>query len=169
MTNWIYTDGAPFVCSTQTVRRQWKGIRGSSTGVAESDYERVCEAAGYLNVLACGTSQVLVLGDEPAQASFLQGSSGPFIARWIACDSLELADSVLAQIPDALTHLQPAIHFQIDEPELWMFDASSEGATSTGSELMLHIAPGRFEVTTESYRGGRTFDFWIHRFVRIPT
>lgn len=168
MTKWIYTDGAPFICATQTTKKLWRGVQGSSTGAAESDYERVCEEPGYLSALACGDSQVLVLGEEPAQATFLLTSSGPIIARWIACDSMELADSVLGKIPDALAHLQPAVQFQIDEPEFWMFDSSSDGATPTGPESVLSISPGKFEVSTESYREGRAFEFWIHRFVRIP-
>jgi len=168
MTKWIYTDGAPFVCATQATKKLWRGVQGSSTGAAESDYERVCEEPGYLSALACGDSQVLVLGEEPAQAAFLLTSGGPVIARWIACDSMELADSVLGRIPDALAHLQPVVQFQIDEPEFWMFDSSSDGATPTGPELVLSISPGKFEVSTESFREGRAFEFWIHRFVRIP-
>ena len=167
MKNWIYTDGAPFVCATQSIRTLWRGIKGSSIGAAESDYERVCEETDYLSAISCGTSQVLVLGDEPAQATFLATSSGPIIVRWIACDSVELADSVLAQIPDVLPHMQAVVQIQLDEPELWMFDASSDGARAAGPELMVGISSGKFEVTTESYREGKSFDFWLHRFVRI--
>ena len=166
MQNWIYTDGAPFICATGSIRKVWRGTSGSSISTSESDYERVCKESDYLSALSCGTSQVLALGDEPAQAAFFTTPSGPIIARWIACDSAELADSVLTQLPDVLIHLQPAVQFQIDEPELWMFDASSDAATSAGPASVLNISPGRFEVTTERYREGRAFDFWIHRFVR---
>jgi len=166
MQNWIFTDGAPFICATGSIRKMWKGTSGSSISSAESDYERACKEFDYLTALSCGTSRVLVLGDEPAQAAFFATSSGPIIARWIACDSVELADSVLTQVPDVLMHLQPAVQFQIDEPELWVFDASSDAAMPAGSASVLNISPGRFEVTTERYHEGKAFDFWIHRFIR---
>lgn len=166
MKNWTYTDGAPFVCATRSIRKLWRGVSGSSIGATESDYERVCKETAVLSALSCGTSQVLVLGDEPAQAAFFTTPCGPVIARWIACDSMELADLMLKRIPDALTHMQPAVQFQIDEPELWMFDASSDAATLPDAASVLRISPGKFEVTTERYRQGSAFDFWIHRFIR---
>ena len=107
MTKWIYTDGAPFICADPITREQWRGIRGSSTGAIESDYERVCNESDYLSWMACGASHVLALGDEPAQASFLVTPGGLAIARWIACESTSTADAVLARIPDDLPHEQP--------------------------------------------------------------
>ena len=166
MENWIYSDGAPFVCATQSIRKLWKGVSGSSIGATESDYERVCKETTYLSAISCCTSQVLVLGDEPAQAAFFTTPGGPVIARWIACDSMELADSMLKQVPAVLPHLQPAVQFQIDEPQLWMFDASSNSAMPAAPTSVINLSPGRFEVTTERYREERAFDFWIHRFVR---
>lgn len=166
MTSWNYTDGAPFICATPSVKKLWRGIQGSSIGGSESDYERVCEVAGYLGLIACGHSQVLVLGDEPAQAAFFATPNEPIIARWIACGSVDLADSVLAKVPDTLPHLQPAVRFHVGESELQMFDASIDGAMNTAKDVALSLTPGVFDVTTERYQQGRVFEFCIHRFVR---
>ena len=166
MNNWIYTDGAPFICATPSTRKLWRGVQGTSVGASESDYDRVCEATGYLSTLACGPFQVLALGDEPAQATFLLTPNGPIIARWIACDSMELADAVLARIPGTLPHLQPPVRFQLNEPEMWMFDSSFDGASASSAELTLGVPLGNFDVTTESYREGTAFEFWLHRFVQ---
>ena len=165
MTKWIYTDGAPFICADPATRKQWRGIQGSSTGRDESDYERACNEPAYLGWIACSPSQVLVLGDEPAQAAFLVTPSGPAIARWIACESMRLADSVLAKIPSDLPHLQPAVRFTVSHPELWMFDASADGTVDTSISAAVNIEPGVFNVTTERLQNGRSFDFLIHRFV----
>jgi len=167
MKNWIYTDGAPFICATPSIRELWRGVWGSSTGVIASDYDRVCEEVGYLSTIDCGTSQVLVLGEEPAQATFLLIPNGAMIVRWIACESMELADSALKRIPSALPYLQPAIRFKVDEPELWMFDSSSDGSKAIGAASVTDVSPGEFEVTTERYSEGVRFEFWIHRFIPI--
>lgn len=169
MTNWIYTDGAPFICATPSIKKLWRGGQGSSTGTDQSDYERVCEETGYLSQIDCGPSQVLVLGDEPAQAAFFMAPNGPIIARWIACGSVDLADSVLAKVPTTLPHLQPAVRFHIDEPDLWMFDASASGLMNDAVNSVLSLTPGAFEITTERYKQERTFEFWIHRFLHIST
>jgi hypothetical protein len=49
---WIYTDGAPFACAAAHSERQWRGTRGSSTGAAETDYERACDEPSYLGCIA---------------------------------------------------------------------------------------------------------------------
>lgn len=167
MTTWISTDGAPFVCADPASRQQWRGTQGSSIGASETDYERVCSEADYLGRMACGSSEVLVLGDDPAQAAFVATPSGLLIARWIACESMALAEAVLADIPDDLPHLQLAVPFVVSHPELWMFDASADRAMDSAASSVMNIEPGAFSVTTERFQDGRSFYFLIHRFVRV--
>lgn len=73
---------------------------------------------------------------------------------------------MLTTLPNDLLHLQPAVRYAFSHPELWMFDASSDGATDAAASAVADIEPGIFEVTTERFQNGTSFDFLIHRFMR---
>jgi hypothetical protein len=166
---WIYTDGAPFICSTAGTRKQWRGTQGSSTGAAVTDYERACNESDYLARIACGSSQVLVLGDEPAQAAFVAAPTGLVIARWIACESLAEAHAMLAELPSDLPHLQAAVQFTVNASELWMLDASATGSDLNGICAVTPIEPGTYNVTTERFETVGSFEFLIHRWLRASS
>ncbi|MBB3641162.1 Imm21 family immunity protein [Variovorax atrisoli] len=163
--NWTRTDGGPFICASPQVGKLWRGVCGTSIGAVETDYERACAEGDYLGIVACGASQVLVLGDEPAQSAFLSTSTGLVIARWIHCESADTARSALEKIPADLPSLQSPVRLRLDEPELWLFDAAADSVNeSTG--VAAHMPAGMFDITVERYVQGRVFEFWLHRLIR---
>lgn len=162
---WINSAGGPLVCASPVVGREWRGTQGSSVGEACSDYERACGQLDYVDAIACGLSQVLVLGDEPLQSALLAMDEGVFVVRWISCKSSECAASVIAQLPSALPSIEAPTKFRLDERGLIMFDAAL-GGIDPASCASVDLKPGMFTITTEKYKTEGVYEFLVHRFLR---
>lgn len=162
---WINSAGGPLVCASPVAGKAWRGTQGSSVGEARSDYERACDQMDYVGAIACGSSQVLVLGDEPLQSAFVVKDEGVFVVRWVSCVSNERAASAIAQLPPTLPSIEESIKFRLDERGLIMFDAALsdiDPASCAGVELK----PGVFTVTTEKYKSEGAYEFLVHRLLR---
>jgi len=162
---WINSAGGPLVCASPAAGREWRGTQGSSIGVARSDYERACDEMDYVGAIAGGSSQVLVLGDEPLQSAFVVKDEGVLVVRWVSCVSSERAASAIAQLPSALPSIEVPIKFRLEDRGLIMFDAaldSIDPAACAGVDLK----PGVFTVTTEKYKSEGAYEFLVHRLLR---
>nr|WP_297385328.1 Imm21 family immunity protein [uncultured Roseateles sp.] len=162
---WINSAGGPLVCTSPAAGRAWRGALGSSVGEALSDYERACDQLDYVGAIACGPSQVLVLGDEPLQSAFVVKDEGVLVVRWVSCVSSERAASAIAQLPSRLPNIEEPTKFRLDDRGLIMFDAALGGidpAVCTGVDLK----PGVFTVTTERYTSEGAYEFLVHRLLR---
>jgi len=143
----------------------WRGIKGSSVGDTQSDYDRACSVSDYLGKVTCGVGEVLILGDEPLRSAFFQTDDHILtIARWWACESEEEAETVLSHLPSQLPVLEAAKRFVVDTP-LIMFDSANDTIASA-EYRMATILPGQYTVTAEFYEVAEVFRFWLHRFVR---
>lgn len=162
--NWINSGGGPILCASRSVALQWRGTEGSSIGSVESDYERACGTSHYLESIACGTGEVLVLGDEPMQSAFFQSSGGLLIVRWLSCASHSLAIDALKALPDSLPHIEPLVSFDVADTELFMFDSALAGSPERDS-ISAGTPSGRVNITTERYEASGRFDFVVHRFI----
>jgi hypothetical protein len=162
---WINSAGGPLICSSPTSGRMWRGTHGSSTGETESDYDRACDQADYVGAISCGTSQVLVLGDEPLQSVLVLKDEGVIVVRWVSCVSNERATSAIAQLPPVLPIIEESTTFRLDDPGLIMFDSALESVDSS-SCAQVDVRPGIFTVTTEKYKDEGVYEFLVHRFLR---
>jgi hypothetical protein len=143
------------------------GIAGSSIGETRSDYERACADVDYLNLEACGTGEVLVLGDEPLRSAFVRQQDGTVIvARWWACESSERAEHALMNIPSSLPELEDPKEASFDGDPLIMFD-SALVAAHANKLARIEVDAGTYKLTSEKYESPHSFDFLIHRLIRL--
>lgn len=162
---WINSFGGPLLCASPIARDLWRGGSGSSANVDETDYDRASEQVDYIGVLDCGLSQLLVLGDEPLQSTFIPKDEEIIIVRWVSCISEECASDAIAQLPATLPVIQAPTKFRLANQGLIMFDAAFEGR-NLPSYLSAELKPGLFYITTEKYKSERAYEFLIHRFIR---
>lgn len=162
-TKWICSGGGPLLCASPTAIRKWRGIQGSSIEQLKSDYDRACEQTDYISAIACGSSQVLVLGDEPLQSAFIQHSTGLIVIRWVSCASTEFAERAILQLPAELPEIEESIQFKLGEDGIEMLDSACDGANSMES-LSANASPGKFTISTERYKFDGLFEFLVHRF-----
>jgi hypothetical protein len=141
----------------------WQGSRGSSIGIDSSDYERACEQTEYISKIASGSLQVLVLGDEPLQSTFISSVGEGTVVRWISCESEEDASIALADIPVFLPILNPPLSFEIGDHDLYMFDSVLPFDEAVNESILFSINPGIYTVSTERYALLGSYDFLIHR------
>jgi hypothetical protein len=162
---WVNSRGGPLVCSSYSAARAWRGTRASSIGVAQTDYERACDQKNYADVVACGTSEVLILGDEPLQSAFLVKDGVVLIVRWVSCLSSELAVDVVTKLPSGLPVVEAPIRIRLADVGLIMFDSALDGSEIfVGSNV--DLKPGVFTVTTESCKREGVYEFLVHRLLR---
>ncbi len=163
--HWINSTGGPLVCASPVAGRAWRGTQGSSIGGARSDYERACDLTDYVGAIACGLSQVLVLGDEPLQSAFVVKDEDVLVVRWVSCVSSERAAYAIAQLPSALPSIEDSTKFYLNDRDLLMFDAALDGINPANC-ASVNLSPGVFTVTTEKYKNEGSYEFLVHRFLR---
>lgn len=162
--NWVYSAGGPLICSTAKAGSEWRGVHGSSTGSAHTDYERSCEVHDYQGVIPCGASAVLVLSDEPLQSAFVKVGREVAVARWVSCVSMKRAEYALAALPSQLRAIGEPVELVVSEPSLFMFDSALDRPLAgAAGACCVDVRPGRYEVAVESYRLEQEFEFLIHR------
>ena len=160
---WIETSGGPLLCASPTIARLWRGTDGSSAA-AINDYERACKSSNYLSKIPCGSSEILVLGDEPLLSAFVQRGSELVVVRWVSCLSMDLASTAISSLPHALPVVEAAVDFVTLEADLVLFDSALNGAHLALSARAT-VLPSAFRVTTEKYKAHDQFEFLIHRFL----
>jgi hypothetical protein len=164
---WINSGGGPLLCAERHVAANWMGTKGLSTNAVmgiRTDYDRACATTEYLDVVPCGAGNVLVLGDEPLQSSFVSTKLGElFIARW-GHAQVDLEDNAFLSrvLRDAFVISEGPL-FQIEEGTLILFDSAPQGDEVDGEGA--RIEPGEYKITVEKLESKEVFNFLIHRFV----
>lgn len=92
------TSGGPLVAAAAEYAKSWQGVEGSSIKEEMMDYERACDVNDYLETIPCGDGEALIFGDEPLQSAFFVVDGSLLLARWVHCDSYDLADSTIKNI-----------------------------------------------------------------------
>jgi len=168
ITNWINSRGGPLICATSQAGGEWRGVGGTSTKAAKTDYERASDVLDYLGVIPCSSSDVLVLGDEPMQSAFATVEQGLVIVRWVSCVSRARAEELIGNLPLQLPFIEDSINFTVREPNLYLFDSALDRPLVVGSGVCrIDMTPGRYAVTVERYEREHEFEFLVHRFLPI--
>ena len=81
--HWIEAMGGPLILLEDEKLSNWGGIDHSCDANFTSDYDHACSLDDYVNLISFDNFQVLVLGDEPDQTTFLQLSNKEgLVVRW---------------------------------------------------------------------------------------
>lgn len=158
------------ICAEEHISVHWMGVYGLSatcSSTQRNDYERACSTREYIEAMACAGGYVLTLGDEPLQSSFFRTVSGDLaIARWVYAPSPDNVETFLRRPLDDISELASAIHFEVSEGPLVLFDSALRGADALARRTKTDVQPGSYRVTTEKCQSGKTFRFIVHRLLK---
>jgi immunity protein 21 of polymorphic toxin system len=146
------------------------GVNGLSSFIVpgtQTDYDRACATIDYVSVIPCGGSNVLVLGDEPLQSSFIQTRGGcVIVARWVYAQAGQDVNSILASSLGA-SESSDRVYFKVQKGELILFDSALSGSSVLAESSNIFLHPGLYQVTTEPLELKQVYSFLLHRFVKI--
>ncbi|MFG2994876.1 Imm21 family immunity protein [Streptomyces sp. NPDC048257] len=140
LVDWVESGGGPLVVVPAAVLASWEGADGEGP---ESDYGRACSVVGYARLVAVGSSQALVLGDEPSSTAFLP-EHGVFV-RWVAAESeADLLGGVEAAMKDADWEGEQV--WEVPGPVV-LFDSAWPGSeVEPDNHMRVDLAAGRYEL-----------------------
>lgn len=142
----------------------WRGTRGSSVGNPRTDYERACDETEYLGTIPSGSSQALILGDEPLQSILICRDAQIIVVRWVSCTSQARAANAITSLPSQLAEIEQPTKFSLDESNLVMFDAALDNIDMSTCQRV-DAEPGSYTVTVERYLSD-SCELLVHRFIR---
>lgn len=155
---WIESNGGPLIALPASALDDW----GGSTQSSSSDYERACAIDDYLGILQVGSSQALVLGDEPLRTTWIDEPGGGLLARWVFASSDSAAAERLASIPSDLDWTS-AVEWTVDATPVVLFDSAEPGVERLSPRLTLPLAVKRYRVETTRYEPDNETQFLLHR------
>lgn len=114
MTDWIETEGGPFIIVEQKYADEWNG---------QEDYNAICSVTDYLGKIHKDNHVVLVMGDEPMAVRIVQQEGGILIIRWMYAPNQNAVDRLLES--DLIEGLEPIEEIQVewDSNQLVLFDS----------------------------------------------
>lgn len=114
MTDWIETEGGPFIIVEQKYVDEWNG---------QEDYDSVCRMTDYIGKIDRNNHAVLVMGDEPMAIRIIQQEGQILIIRWMYAPNRNAVDRLLEI--DILAELEPMEEFGVewDTNQLVLFDS----------------------------------------------
>ncbi|HEY5838764.1 MAG TPA: Imm21 family immunity protein [Pyrinomonadaceae bacterium] len=166
---WISSDGGPLLLVEKSLVSDWQGVSTLQTNGAEdgppADYDRACSIEDYVGLIAVGTGEALVLGDEPMQTSWLAVSDREgILIRWQWAADEESVRNTLHEIIEAAWE-STDVRFEIKTGELLLFDAAYPG-DEIESSLVINLSAGEYSVNTAFWRPEDETSLILHRLRR---
>ena len=147
-TVWVTSLGGPLILIPESACYHWGGAPEDydypdHTG----DYGRACAVNDYVGLIDVGPTKALVLGDHPADTTFVPEHG--ILLRVIASDpDLEPTPTVSALLPDV--EWEPGLSWEVEEPVI-LFDSAYDYPhviDANEERLRVNLAPARYDVQT---------------------
>jgi hypothetical protein len=126
--------------------------RGAVSGVSQSrvwprasDYDRACDVDDYVGIITVGHGEGLVLGDLPAETTWLARPWGGILARWEYADGYDAMERALADIPDVLPW-EPKGDLIVVSSPLELFNSAEPGIEPVLPRMTIDLAEGTYHV-----------------------
>jgi len=151
--NWIYSGGGPLVLAEAHFVRRWIGSENPFlSSNASSDYDRACEARGYLERLSVQNTEVVVLSGEPMQTTFLNLPNSPLeLIRWMWAPTEAVVAEALESTQGTGVQVQEPLEFQITSGDMMLFDSAASGDSVDLVSLRWKLPCGRYLIYTEDF------------------
>jgi hypothetical protein len=122
------------------------------------DYGRACAIDGYVDTVAIGEQQALVLGDEPARTTYL--SSERLFLRWVAAyEEDDLLSAARRAVREGVQwDADEDVHPVVDGAVV-LFGSACPGADlEPDNHLVIDIRPGEYRIRATYRTNG---DSWM--------
>ncbi len=167
MSTWIYSLGGPLLLLPEHLQAHWHGTDKLDTQMI-SDYERSCSIADYLGTLDVKGEQVVVLGDEPAQTTWIPGIGfqGVCLIRWRYAPDYQTVIQLCNEIDyTAFPSYEKII--SLKNKKLFVMDAAFPGEQINWfPQSFLKISlreTGKYGISTFHFRPNETVWLIIHK------
>nr|WP_063818136.1 Imm21 family immunity protein [Herbidospora sakaeratensis] len=140
---WVSSLGGPLIAIPESACRHWNGGRLMNRFDDEGDYRRACDVNGYIGLIDVGPAKALVLGDDPADTTFLPASN--LFVRWIAAESpAEILDVAIQAVGSA--HWDEELTWDVEGPVILFDSVFGYDDLITEDHLLVELSPGRYTV-----------------------
>lgn len=166
--SWINTLGGPHLVIPERYAPAWEGGFAPSGGriVVSSfrcnpggpatDYDRACDAAGWLGVIPVGRGQALVLSGDQTQVAYYHWKRGHFLLRWLYAESeTELIDhfhDVQSKLP-----LEDEAEFRHPGGKVFLMDSVDVPGRWVVEPTVFALPRGHYRVLTSHSETERTY------------
>ncbi|WP_327152131.1 Imm21 family immunity protein [Nocardia sp. NBC_01329] len=152
---WVHSAGGPLLIAPESELGHWAGVEDAEDmdGAVETwgDYGRACSVRNYIGLVAVGSQQALVLGDQPARTTYLPGER-VFLRGAAAGSDEELVDVVRRVLRDITWDPDEDLVWEVREPVM-LFDSAWAGAEiEPDNRLLVDLDPGSYRVRATSLR-----------------
>lgn len=157
---WISTKGGPLVVLPRRLAIGWNGASPE-----RRDYDQACSVQDYLGVVPWEGRQILVLGDEPFQATTWMQAPRIGILRWMYAPS----EQALLQCLEPSIWEQPIeeARWEAVEAEHVLIDSGLRGTAAT-EVLQLALTPGDYRIATYLVKPSEDVAGLVHAFDAAP-
>ncbi|WP_328393698.1 Imm21 family immunity protein [Nocardia sp. NBC_00416] len=144
---WVHSAGGPLLIAPESELGHWGGAEDMDGPVETwGDYGRACSVRNYIGLVAIGSQQALVLGDQPARTTYLPGER--VFLRGAAAGS----DVVRRVLRDITWDPDEDLVWEVREPVV-LFDSAWAGAEiEPDNQLLVDLDPGSYRVRATSLR-----------------
>ncbi|WP_433351889.1 Imm21 family immunity protein [Microtetraspora malaysiensis] len=141
---WVTSLGGPLILVPESACRHWQGAPIEHSG-SEGDYGRACAVDGYIGLIDVGPTQALVLGEEPADTTFLPEQKT--LLRWCAAESADdLVEAAIEVIDSGTVPEDEELIWAVHEPLILFDSAFSHKEITSEEHLRIELTPGRYTV-----------------------
>ncbi|HUQ32045.1 MAG TPA: Imm21 family immunity protein [Pyrinomonadaceae bacterium] len=164
---WIESAGGPLLLLEENLLAHWHGCFSNSEDTP-TDYDRACDVDGDIGIIAVGSGQGIVLGEEPFSTAWwpLAKLGEGLLVRWVYAESEAAVIRALENLPSA-AWLRTDVEFQVSNGKLLLFDAACSGS-DIDERLEIEIRKGCYVAETLPYQPDEQTSLILHRFVATP-
>ncbi|WP_269856977.1 Imm21 family immunity protein [Streptomyces sp. RPT161] len=134
--------GGPLIVVPESACHLWGGAPRNYPD-DEGDYGRACAVEDLIGLIDVGPPKALVLGDDPAAATFLPGHG--VIVREIAGDPDVDYEPIVARLLPDVTW-DPELSWDVREPVILFDSVHASSEIASGEHLRIELSPGRYSV-----------------------
>lgn len=150
--SWVHSAGGPFLVAPESELGHWGGVEDMDGPMQTwGDYGRACAVQGYIGLVAVGSQQALVLGDQPARTTYLPAERVFLRGAHTGSDE-EIATMARRVLPEIVWDADEDLRWDVREAVV-LFDSAWAGTEiEPGNHLRIELEPGGYRVRAASCR-----------------
>ena len=157
---WISSKG-PLIIMNYADTEQWLGGNNSSR-YHHSHYDMACNIEDDINIIQVNGINVLVLGDEPNQTTYLKRSNNSgLLVRWVWADSEDDLFHEVKSLEEPIVSRTSGFSFVVHD-KLCLFPAIDTGEIGRKSGATFSMAKGSYYIITSYENSNPAVNFVAH-------
>jgi hypothetical protein len=161
---WITSMGGPLIFIERDAVGDWRGNDAPNNSMSKSsvtDYERACAVDDYIDKIAVGNTEALVLGDLPASTCYTPINAQTFrLVRWISAESELDVIAGLLKVSGESPWVDSGLVIRFQSHDLVLFDSVYPGEEITDS-IDIQVEQGTYGISTLSFNPNEELNLFL--------